>query len=326
MHPEIKNIFREDIINLFSHKKGGHVQKWLYNDQIRPDNSSGSRLWHNFITSNHNYYPIQKEIDLIPELTKRIKHNYDTVIDFGLGNTRAVNNKTLPILLSQKKLESYVAIDVSDNSLSSGTQRIKDQFNKIKITKINGDFYQPHHVKGNNKLGLFLGSTISNQNMMVGENFPRNDIIKHLKTLGKSVKGKEQSSLITSFDANPDLPAALNAYQHPSWISMMVGLMHDVQAELHPEGDFNPSMWHYAPTIDAQNHVLHHIITPTIDQRFIINGQEFNLKKGEQFVVINCFKYPIGLFNELLIEAEFSPDHPPVMSKEHTMTMIQSGI
>ncbi len=326
MHPNIKNIFQEDIINLLSHKKGGHVQKWLYNDQIRPDNNSGSKLWHNFITSNQNYYPIQSEIDLIPELTKKIKHDYDTVVDFGLGNTRAVNNKTLPILLSQKKLTSYVAIDVSDNSLLSGTKRIKDQFNKIDITQINGDFYEPHIVKGINKLGLFLGSTISNQNMMVGEKFPRQEIIKHLRTLGESVKGQKQSSLITSFDANPDLTAALNAYQHPSWVSMMVGLMHDVQAELHPEGDFNPSMWHYAPTIDRQNHVLHHIISPTIDQKFTINGQKFDLKKDEKFVVINCFKYPIDLFNELLTEANLSPDHPPIRSREHTMTMIQSDI
>lgn len=326
MHPNVKKLFKQDIIDLFSHKRGGHVQKWIYNDQIRPDNTSGSTLWHNFITSSADYYPIQHEIDLIPQLTNQISHDFDTVIDFGLGNQRAINNKTIPILLSQTNLKRYIAIDVSENSLLGGTQRVKNQFNKIHISRINGDFYNQHDVEGIKRLGLFLGSTISNQDMIHGEEFPRNSIVNHLKTLGNTVKNSNQGTLIISFDSNPDLKSALSAYQHPSWISMMTGLMHDVAAELTPSGDFNPSMWHYAPKIDVQNNVLHHIICPTIDQTFCIGNIEFNLKKDDQFVIINCFKYPIDLFSELLTEAGFTPSNSPVRSTHNTMTLIDSHI
>ncbi len=316
--------FKEDILDLFSFKKGGHVQKWIYNDYIRPDGNTGSALWHSFVTSSKDYYLIQKEIDLIPELLKTIPRDFDTVIDFGLGNERAINNKVLPILLSQKNLKRYVAIDISSDILKLGKEKLEQQFNHLNIEQIHGDFYAPHKITGQNKLGIFLGSTISNQDMMIDENFPRTQIIKHLATLRETVKGNEKGSLILSIDTNSDLQNAMNSYQHPSWISLMTGLMFDVKKELEPIGDFNPSMWHYNPIINKKNHVIQHSISPTSDQNFSISGQEFNLKKGELFVIINCFKYPLEFFNELLSEAGIITDTAPTLSDEHSLAILNN--
>lgn len=318
--------FKQDIIDLLSHKKGGHVQKWLYSDHIRADNSSGSKLWHNFITSNESYYPIQSEIDLIPILLGRIKTDYDTIIDFGLGDISAVNNKIIPILRSQPALKRYVAIDISDNQLTLGTDIVQTKFPQIQTQSIKGDFYKTRTISGTKRLGIFLGSTISNQEMMVGQKLPEQAIINRLITLGHTVKGNESGSLIISSDANPNLKHALNAYQHPSWIQMMTGLMYDIQDLAQPTGNFNPSLWHYAPVIDDKNHVLHQVITPTVNQSFAIDEHEFNIKKGEQFVVKNNFKYPLDLFTEIVQKAGLTILAPPIQSQNNPMAMLETHI
>ena len=322
------NQFKKDIIDLFSKKRGGHVQKWLYSDHIREDKSSGSRLWHHFIKNNKKYYPIQREIELIPSFIDSEDHDYDTVIDFGLGDKQAINHKILPILESQSKLKRYAAIDISANQLNAGMDIVQCQFKNIEIDLIKGDFYQKHKdIKGQKKLGLFFGSTISNQEMMVGEKLPEKEIIERIKILSKTTLGEEGSgTLVISLDTNPALQESLNAYQHQSWVLMMTGLMHDVQDILHPTGNFNPTLWHYAPIIDKKNYVLQQVITPTVDQTFIIDEHEFSLKKGEQFVVKNNFKFPLDLFKEMIKKAKLKERKAPTILKNNPIVMIKMSI
>ena len=109
--------FKQDIIDLFSGRLGGHVQRYCYGNGVRGDGASGSGLWHHFVSAHDNYYPINAEIALIPDLVARLDDRYDTVVDFGIGDEKAVRNKMLPILASQKGLKRYTAIDDSRENL-----------------------------------------------------------------------------------------------------------------------------------------------------------------------------------------------------------------
>ncbi len=319
-----KELFKQDILELLSHSRGGHAGKWVYADTKRPSFGTGAELWHDFVTANNNYYPIRAEIDLIPTLLNGLAKNYDTVIDFGIGDEFALNGKTLPILLSQENLRKYAPIDISRNELDNGLLHLKSKLKGIHTQAIESDFYSPKAIEGHNKLGLFLGTTISNQDMMVGEKLPRETIVNRLKTLKETTHGSGDSSLIISLDTNPDLNHALDAYQHISWVRMMTGLMYDIQTHLKPEGNFTPSMWHYAPVIDKENHVIQQVLSPSIDQDIVIDGQEFNVKKGDQFVAINNFKYPLDLFKEMIEEAGLVPYKAPITSDEHSMCFIEA--
>lgn len=313
--------FKEDILALFDGTRGGHVQKYLYQDLPRPDHSSGSRLWHDFVSANKNYYPIAAEISLIPALIARVGGHHDTVIDFGIGDDRAVNGKLKPLLAAQNDLKRYYGIDISAEQLQDGIAKIQAEFPHIASNGIQGDFYDiSPFIEGDRPLGLLLGSTISNQDMLPDEPFPRAQFVNKIARLAQTSRVGNGGELVISFDANPDLDAALAAYQHPAWQRMMTGLMYDVQATLRPEGNFSPSLWHYAPEINRKHHVLHQIISPSVDQDFSIDGREFKVRRGDRFVVKNNFKPSAALMQELAEEAKTkakaiitAPNHPMAM-------------
>ncbi len=319
------NTFRNDIIDLFSMKRGGHVQKWLYTDFSRPDGRSGASLWHNFVNTNKNYYIFHEEIRIIPSIVQKLDKNYDSVIEFGIGDRLAIENKTLKILRALPKLKNYYAIDISDEQISSGFSILKNCISHIETIGIVNDFYSDNHIEeGENRLGLCLGATISNQEMRIGKAFPRERIVNQLHVLGKTVKGNKRGNILLSIDANPDLEGALAAYQHPSWINMMTGLMYDVRDFLRPDGDFNPSLWHYTPVIDRDNHVIHQAISPSANQNFSIGEQEFRIKNGDCFVVKNNFKYPYEVFAQLSREAGLVPEDSAETSRKYNMVILSA--
>lgn len=319
--------FSQDITDLFSFKRGGHVQKWLYADHDRPDHKSGSQIWHDFLVAAQNYYPIRGETEMMPSLIASIAPDFDTVVDFGIGDEKALRQKTIPLLRSQKGLQRYYAVDISNDNLNAGMAEINRDLPHIKTRGLNGDFYEIQRgIEGRKRLGLFLGTTISNLDMRIGDEFPRAQIVRRLATLGKTLHGGDENSLVVSFDANPDLAHALRSYDHPVFARMMTGLMYDVQSQLKPKGRFNPSMWHYAPIADVKNHVIHQVVSPSMDQDFEINGRRFSVKRGDKFVVMNCFKYPLELFIDMVREAGLKPEGSLVRSEDTPMVMIEATV
>ncbi|MBI1300569.1 MAG: hypothetical protein GC137_02825 [Alphaproteobacteria bacterium] len=316
--------FEKDIFDLFYHVRGGHVQKYCFSNFARPYGETGAGLWHDFVNAHDNYYPIRAEIALIPEFLRELGRDYDTLIDFGPGDERAVREKILPVVGVQKRLKRYTAIDSSLENLRSGTSVLNAERPDLEVEGIHGDFYDPQNVRGLNRLGVLLGATISNQDMRVGDDIPFQAIVERMRTLGRTTRGEGQGHLVLSFDNNPDLKKAVKAYEHPSWMRMMTGLMYDVQTKLNPEGDFSPSLWHYVPIIDNDNHVIQQGISPSVDQSFSIGGHEFNLKRADLFVITNNIKFPHDLFMELVEAAGLRPNRVVAQSDDHPMVFVEA--
>ncbi len=322
----MSNDFKSDIIDLFSYKMGGHVQKYCYGGDARPDGTTGSKLWHDFVTAHEHYYPIRDEIASVPMLLANLGRRYDNIIDFGIGDEAAIRSKMIPILRLQEKLKYFTAIDFSRKSLDDSLGILRREMPEININGIQGDFYHTHKVKGSNRLGLLFGPNISNQDMMVGEKLPYGTIVERLGILASTVRGDASGHLVVSIDKIPDLRKALKAYEHPYWNSMMTGLAYDIQSKLKPEGDFSPSLWHYEPVLDQDNHVVQHTLAPSLDQNFTIDDYEFDIKKGEQFVVLNSFKFPLDLFMGMLEDAELSNNRIIANSNDHPMVFVESAV
>ncbi len=109
------NQFKQDVIDLFSGKRGGHVEHWLYSDTLRKE-YSGSQLWQEFLKASNDYYVLGNEIDLIAKVAPSLTASLplvDAVVDFGVGDGQALQKKVLPIVDSLKTVQSYIGVDLS---------------------------------------------------------------------------------------------------------------------------------------------------------------------------------------------------------------------
>ncbi len=322
----MSNDFKADIIDLFSHKRGGHVQKYCYGGHVRVDGTTGSRLWHDFVTEHEHYYPIRAEINSIPELLANIGRRYDNVIDFGIGDEAAIRKKILPILKSQGQLQHFTAVDFSRKSLDDNLGILRSEMPDLDINDIQGDFYHVHEVKGKHRLGFLFGPNISNQDMMVGEGLPYQAIVDRIGVLASTVRGDASGHLIISNDKTSDLRKALRAYEHPYFNSMMTGLMYDIQSQYEPEGNFCPSLWHYEPVLDDKNHVIQHTLAASMTQDFTIDDHYFTVAKGEQFVVLNSFKYPLDLLMQMFDDAGLQDKRVVANSNANPLLFIEAAV
>ncbi len=95
------------------------------------------------------------------------------------------------------------------------------------------------------------------------------------------------------------------------------------EAALSPKGNFDPSIWRHIKIVDEKNHVMHQCITPSIDQYFTFDGYEFDIKKGELFVINNNFKIPLDIMISILNDANLNCVIDPVRSKDHPMVILE---
>ncbi|WP_421754201.1 L-histidine N(alpha)-methyltransferase [Croceimicrobium sp.] len=290
--------FKKDVIDLFSGKRGGHVEKWLYSDTPRLS-KSGSQLWHEFIKTHPDYYVLSNEIALIQRSAKAIGKNLknvDTLVDFGVGDGQALNQKVIPLLNTMRGIKTYVGIDLSEDFLKAAQSDLKSHKPELNLVSINGDFFHEKlDLPGIKRMGLMLGSTITNLELKEGEEFPHARIVKRLKHL-KSMLG-QGNHFLPSFDANEDVPSIQKAYNSPIWSEFVTGIMYDVDKIAY--GDFSPKAWTHEMIWNSKAHALQHCATSTANQNFSFNEREFRILKGQRFVTVNTFKYPQSVFTSM---------------------------
>ena len=297
-------LFKQDVIDLFSGKRGGHVEHWLYSDTLRKE-FTGSQLWNEFLKASSDYYVLRNEVDLIarvaPDLAT-ILPPIDTVVDFGVGNGAALTNKVIPILEGLKTVQTYIGIDLSKAFLENAQNTITAAYPSITTQTIHGDFYNASFALQDNKqLGLMLGSTITNLDMKMNDVFPQNHIVDRLKHL-KELMGKD-NHLLMSYDANTDSESIKLAYTNKYWGRHVTGIMYDVEGLT--KGDFSAEDWKHTRVWNTEAHVLHQCAESTRHQHFYIEDYCFDIPKGKQFVTVNNFKFPTGLFQSMCDEAGF---------------------
>ena len=226
----------------------------------------------------------------------------DTVVDFGVGDKLAIMNKVLPIIRGLDNVKMYAGIDVSEDFLKAACKRVSEGAG-ILATPINGDFYKDRiTLPGRKKLGLMLGSTITNQNMKEGDDFPRAEIVSKLSHIKQTMGAGNH--MIFTYDSNPDPDSAMNAYDHVFWSRHVTGMMYEVNK--YAEGNVKPSAGGHKMVGDSNAHVIHQCSEATENQNFSIDGHDFHISKGERFVTVNNFKYPLKLFQDLCEEAGFN--------------------
>jgi len=304
--------FKTDIIDLLSRKRGGHVERWLYSDIAR-DEVTGSALWSAFIRAAKNYYVLPNEVALIENSSALLSNRFnkfDTIVDLGVGSKQSVTSKVLPIVKHATSAKNYAPVDLSKAYLR-GAEEVIEANTILDVKPTKGNFFEDDlELPGRNRLALFFGATISNVDAMEGEEFPQQEIIQKLGHVAGLLKNDHDNLLLASFDSNADPASIKHAYEDAHWKRFVANLSYSMDAVLDIKGNFRPSAWHHESVWDDKAKVLHHMIVASENQNFEIDGQEFDVRKGERFVAINCFKFPVEWFQDMAREAGFNVEKP----------------
>ena len=297
--------FREDIVDLFDRKRGGHVQHWLYTDALR-DTMSGADLWRAFTRSSQRYYIPEVETRLIREKgpTMISSNEADTLVDFGVGSKSALIDKVMPVIRSLRSLRMYSGIDISQHMLEIASKTVEELRPELEIEMQQKDFhYDPICCGGKKHLGIVFGCSVSNQEMMEGDGFPDEAIVNNLRHYREHLSAGDE--MLVTYDMNPDEQKVKAAYDDPYWSRHVTGLMYDVDRLLKTDGDFDPTAWRHEMIWNDQVQVMHQCIVAEKAQSLIMGDRTFRFNQHQRFVAVNNFKFREADFERLCVSAGF---------------------
>ena len=296
--------FKKDFNDLVDRVRGGHMQHWLYSDNMRKS-LTGSQLWAKFYQTARGYYIPHDEKHLIQNRAHRLVKNSkaDTVVDFGVGS-KAFADKVKHIIKSLKNAKLYSGIDISKDMLQQVHSTVTKLLPDLKIETQHVDFHGEKVILGGERrLGLILGCSITNQNMMEGGGFPHDDIVKNFKDFIKHLENGNE--LLVTYDANTNGNKAIAAYSNKFWSEHVTGLMYDAQKKLKKAGDFSASDWSHQAIWDEHAKVIHQCVVANRAQTMETKDRTYRFKQGERFVAVNNFKYTPNRFNDICEDAGY---------------------
>jgi len=196
----------EDIDFLSSSlKKKSIPTKYLYDD-------IGSKLFEE-ICGTDEYYLTRTEKKILDKYSSEILNIANIKEFFELGSGSSKKTKVL-ILAALKKLGrlKYISFDISNKALNMSFSELKNISDDLDIDLIQGDFFNDLHninKSNNNRMYLFLGSTIGN--------FNNNLAVKFLSNISKVMKNNDR--LLIGIDMIKDREVIKLAYNDKEGIT-----------------------------------------------------------------------------------------------------------
>jgi len=230
-----------------------------------------------------------------------------SIIELGSGSS----SKTT-ILLShlalQKRRIFYFPIDISNNILIEGAQRLESQFPNINIIGIPSDYNigferAAKHIAcddkiSDRKLVLFLGSSIGNFELAQAKRL--------LQTLREKLDTND--FLLLGFDLQKDKSVLNAAYNDKAGVTARfnLNLLARVNRELGGKFDLG-KFAHYAFYNDDKHRIEMHLVSKTEQQVYVrALGRTFAFGKGETIHTENSYKYSLDQIAVLAEDSGFA--------------------
>lgn len=289
------DFFLEDAIALFSGEKHGHMEKWEYAKERFPgDKAAGGRYWEKLIAAPGKYYLFEEEVRnieaaLSSEVLLSKINDVGAVTELGPGCSKALSQKTLPLLGKVNSINQYRSIDSSEEFAKAAAEHIAIQ-KRISTAFTSIDYFtSPVEKTSNDKTAyLMWGSSIGNLPNRPGKS-PLKILLQLLQTFSMSLRVDDV--LILSFDTETDPKKVLSAYSENNLSNQILSPVFRLQEYVLPYDDFDPEAWSHKPEWIKTSQQCCHVIYPEIDQRFTLKGKQFSIRAGEKFVSNNSYKY-----------------------------------
>ncbi len=269
--------------------------------------SSANEGWDEFLDKKTGYYIYQNETDLISrtaaDIAAEIAYN-PTLVELGVGSKKSVLHKTLPFLYALKP-QSYVANDLSLQSVSDAESIVHHGIPHLKVKKCQADFLDENSAVrdycGANV--LMTGSTISNITAYDGH-VPVNEVVAYLRKVGR-ILGDTGHMIITQ-DTNRDKKSVMESYSSPAYLKFRLEALYRMKIFLGLD-TFDPSLLAYKPVWEKECHLLTTTFVNTKDQHIRIGGKTILVPKGRRLYSSNSYKYPINDFIHMCRLAGLAP-------------------
>lgn len=312
--------FLEDTVAWFNRKNDGHMGKWQYCDPLYTnDPARGSVLWRQWVESESSFYMLKSQTNLIARYATDIVElvgPIDTIIDIGPGEQKAVQTNTVPFVkASANFINKYVSIDLCESYAYDAARIVSTLDDKIDTFPLHQDFLlsKPNYPASANVLGLCFGGIVGNYAGPQEATDAIPMLIRELRLLRKNIPSG--GHLLVGLDANQDKQSLYESYDHPAHAAYEINVLYQIKRDLIPdETGFKPEKWGYRMAWYPRSYQFCHIAEALEEQYFMLEGKEYFIAKGEQFVVDNSFKFPVGVFQHAafragyMVEASFLDD------------------
>ena len=279
--------FLEDVIEGLTQSQKTLPCKYFYDEK-------GSKLFEKICTLDE-YYITRTELTLLDtigeELSQKIGKNA-VIIEPGAG--AGLKIRKLFGLLDSPQL--YVPMDISKEFLLYSAEIIQNEFPKIEVHPIKGDFTQSVRWLDSanpNKIIFFPGSTIGN--------FEQEKAIEFLLNM-KNLMGHE-GALIIGVDQIKNRDVLINAYDDALGITAEFNknLLLRINKEL--DGNFDLSEFKHKAVFDEALSRIEMYLISRKNQHVSINGWDFSFLEGEMIHTENSHKYSDESFLSLASRA-----------------------
>ncbi len=304
--------FYKDTANWFNRKQDGHMGKWQYFlPKHAEDPARGALLWEEW-ANNPKFYMLEKQRKLIQKHAEdigKIFPNVEKIVDLGPGDGKAFITNTIPFLdIYKSALKKYVAIDICSSFCKEATTICKEHVTGIDATGVCKDF--THKISDTNNddimMGLCFGGIVGNYESVQNNKNSISLLIKELLLIKQNFP--VGSAIIFGLDANQNTASLYESYDDPVHAAYEINVLHRIKRDIMPEQKgFTPDGWQYKMRWYPNSYQFCHIAQVIKRQVFWLDGKEFVFEEGEELVVDNSFKFPVGIFQQAAIRAGYEP-------------------
>jgi dimethylhistidine N-methyltransferase len=289
LHPPLDD-FRTEIIKGLQKPQKALSAKLLYDKR-------GSELFDAICTLDE-YYLTRTEMAILKTNAQEIASliGDGVLVEFGSGSSQKIRI----ILDAMEQLPTYVALDISIQHLYESLRNLVDAYPDLEAIAICADYTQTLTLPnipsiGNKyKIGFFPGSSIGN--------LEPQEVIQFLKNVGNILQ--PNGSLLIGVDLKKDRSILEPAYDDARGISaaFALNLLTRINREL--GANFNLDNFSYRAFYNPIGRIEMYIVSLE-EQVVAIDDVKISFKEGELLRTEYSYKYTIGEFQELAIQAGF---------------------
>lgn len=301
---EEKAVFLQETLDLFKHRRQGHLihRMYLTKDALY--------YWSEFM-KHRDYYVTRSEVNLISMFSRVIgnmaRHADGIVgIENGPGTQSAMKKKSSVFFSAMPDLHTYVGRDWSSEIMRNIQKFMPLELFNADIIADHANFLEediPANLKAGRKVMAEFGLTQGNIEGFPHDPFPEyrlyEDMVFHRRQLNAD------DLYVVTFDANQNEKSITQAYTS-NWLTLWGReLLRTMKAELSIEGDFDPESFVFIPIWHAGSYINTNNMVPTRTMKFKIGGIEVTAHEGEPFGITNSYKTPVELFAKIARNAGF---------------------
>jgi L-histidine Nalpha-methyltransferase len=259
----------------------------------------GSELFE-AITQLPEYYQTRVETALLADHGAAIAAEMGdarVLVEFGSGSSR----KTTLLLEALQGIDTYIPIDVSEESLAGAASWLADRHDGLSVRPLVANFTSlaalPLAARRRRKLGFFSGSTIGNLSHAEARSF----LAHAARLLGKN------SAFLVGVDLKKDPAILIPAYNDGGGVTAAfnLNLLHRIERELGADIDV-AGFAHDAVYDETRGRVEMYLVSLK-RQTVRVLGQAFRFDDGERIHTENSHKYSVEEFQVLAESAGWQP-------------------